>query len=183
MAHACGESWFLTSRIGPGGMAALLLLAVLAAPVWAKSSPGSADKPAVDVNLVSAAELEQVRGIGPALAARIVAARDSGGKFRDADELRRRVRGIGETNLRRMVASGLVLSGPSLVAPTSAASRERVELLVGNIPAKSEARSGGRVEEIACCGRDAGGGGPSGSSKPDTSREASDAAPPVKSKR
>ncbi len=45
----------------------------------------------LDVNTASAAELENVTGIGPVLAERIIAARP----FRNADELRR-VKGIGE---------------------------------------------------------------------------------------
>lgn len=105
----------------------------------------------VDANTASAAELERVRGIGPALAARIVAARTSGGPFREPEDLRRRVRGVGEANLRRMIASGLVLSGAARIVPAKAAARERVDLVVGNVPAKSEARSLGRIEEISCC--------------------------------
>lgn len=107
----------------------------------------------VDVNAASAAELEQVRGIGPALAARIVAARHQGGRFRDTDDLRARVRGIGEANLRRMLAAGLSVPAPLRIEPNQAAARERVELIVGNSPSKAESRGKGRVEELACCGK------------------------------
>jgi len=68
------------------------------------SASGKGPLPSVDVNAASAAELERVRGIGPALASRIAAARSTGGPFRDTDDLRRRVRGVGEANLRRMLA-------------------------------------------------------------------------------
>ena len=105
----------------------------------------------VDVNAATAAELERVRGIGPALAGRIVAARNSGGRFRDTDDLRRRVRGIGESNLRRMLASGLDLQGPARVEPVRAAARDRIELLVGNSASKAEPKSLGRIEEVRCC--------------------------------
>lgn len=104
-------------------------------------------RPPVDVNAVSAAELETIRGIGPALAARIVASRDQGGKFRDADDLRQRVRGIGQANLQRMIAAGLQVSGPARIEPEQAAVRERVELIVGNAPRKTDARQQGRIEE------------------------------------
>ena len=105
----------------------------------------------VDANAAPAAELERVRGIGPALASRIVAARSTGGQFRDTDDFRRRVRGVGEANLRRMLASGLVLGGAARIVPLKAAARDRVDLVVGNVPAKSEFRGLGRIDEVRCC--------------------------------
>lgn len=48
----------------------------------------------IDIDIATAAEIETLRGIGPALAARIVADRDSLGPFGSTDELQR-VRGIG----------------------------------------------------------------------------------------
>ena len=111
----------------------------------------------VDANAASAAELERVRGIGPALSSRIVAARSTGGPFRDTDDFRRRVRGVGEANLRRMLASGLVLGGATRIVPLKAAARDRVDLVVGNVPAKSEFRGLGRIEEVRCCASHAAG--------------------------
>lgn len=55
----------------------------------------------IDLNRATAAELEALPGIGPALAARIVAYRDSAGGFRDIGELAR-VRGIGAATLERL---------------------------------------------------------------------------------
>ena len=49
----------------------------------------------IDLDVASATEIETLRGVGPALAARIVADRDSLGPFGSTDELQR-VRGIGE---------------------------------------------------------------------------------------
>jgi competence ComEA-like helix-hairpin-helix protein len=70
-------------------------------------APGAAPAPAapyvdphlvvpavIDLDVASAAEIETLRGIGPALATRIVADRDSRGPFGSTDELQR-VRGIG----------------------------------------------------------------------------------------
>ncbi len=153
LSHAVFVLCMLLGRTGWCALVAGCLVAAFAGPIWASSPARTPTKPAVDVNVVSAAELEQVRGIGPALAKRIVAARNSGGKFRDTDDLRRRVRGLGDTNLRRMMAAGLVLSPSVRVAPVADSERPRVELVMGNIPAKSEARSAGRIEEIGCCGR------------------------------
>jgi competence protein ComEA len=49
----------------------------------------------IDIDIATAAEIETLRGIGPALAKRIVADRDSLGPFGSTDELQR-VRGIGK---------------------------------------------------------------------------------------
>lgn len=65
---------------------------------------------AVDANTASADELQAIRGIGPAMAARIVEARQRE-PFRDLDDLRSRVRGIGEKNLRKMHEAGLEVGG------------------------------------------------------------------------
>lgn len=64
--------------------------------------------PAVDVNRASAAELETLPGIGPALARRIMESRAEAGPFRSADDLLR-VRGIGPATLERI--RGLVRAG------------------------------------------------------------------------
>ena len=57
--------------------------------------PGEPVIPAIiDLDIASAAEIETLRGVGPALAARMVADRDSLGPFGSTDELQR-VRGIG----------------------------------------------------------------------------------------
>lgn len=127
----------------------------------ARSRPQAADSrqrrsaAAVDVNAASAAELEQIRGIGPALAQRIVAVRTREGRFRDDADLRRRVRGIGEANLRRMVAAGLSIPGPARVDAAAAAGRAGLELIVGNTPPKSDGRGAGRIDELGCCVRPA----------------------------
>lgn len=48
----------------------------------------------IDLDVATAVEIETLRGVGPALAARIVADRDSLGPFGSVEELRR-IRGIG----------------------------------------------------------------------------------------
>lgn len=66
---------------------------------------------ALDANTATQAELETIRGVGPALSARIVEARRAR-PFADLDDLKARVRGIGDSNLRRMREAGLAV-GPS----------------------------------------------------------------------
>jgi competence protein ComEA len=69
------------------------------APVPPAALPGEPAR--VRLNRATAQELETLPGIGPALAARIVAYRDSAGGFRDLDELER-VRGIGAATLAKL---------------------------------------------------------------------------------
>lgn len=66
---------------------------------------------ALDANTATQAELQTIRGVGPALSARIVEARRAR-PFTDLDDLKARVRGIGDANLRRMREAGLAV-GPS----------------------------------------------------------------------
>ncbi|HEY8394856.1 MAG TPA: ComEA family DNA-binding protein [Thermaerobacter sp.] len=65
-------------------------------------SPESPTPARVDINRASAAELEQLPGIGPALAERIVADREVNGPFRRPEDLTR-VAGIGEKTLARLL--------------------------------------------------------------------------------
>ena len=62
--------------------------------------PGPAGMP-IDLDQATAAEIERLPGVGPALAARIVAYRDSGGPFGGLAALRR-VKGIGPATLERL---------------------------------------------------------------------------------
>jgi competence ComEA-like helix-hairpin-helix protein len=55
----------------------------------------------VDLNLASRDELQQLPGVGPGLAARIVQARERDGPFGSVDDLRR-VRGVGRATLERL---------------------------------------------------------------------------------
>lgn len=68
---------------------------------------------ALDVNLASQQALEQVKGVGPATARRIIAARLSEGPFRDGDDLQARVSGVGPRlaeNIRQHAIDGLAVS-------------------------------------------------------------------------
>jgi competence ComEA-like helix-hairpin-helix protein len=64
--------------------------------------------PIIDLDIATAAEIETLRGVGPGLAARIVADRDSLGPFGSTDELQR-VRGIG-ARLAAKIASQVTFS-------------------------------------------------------------------------
>jgi len=74
----------------------------------------------VDVNSADEAALTAVRGIGPAMARRIVEARAQGGAFRNADDLVDRVAGVGPKSAANLEAAGLTFgkTGTGTKPPT-----------------------------------------------------------------
>jgi competence protein ComEA len=56
----------------------------------------------IDLNRASAADLDAVPGIGPALAQRIIAYRHAHGPFKKIDELQEKVLGFGPNNLEKI---------------------------------------------------------------------------------
>ncbi len=77
---------------------------------------------ALDANTATQDELQTLRGVGPALSARIVEARRAK-PFADLEDLKARVRGIGDANLRRMREAGLQVGASGRV--------ERVQTFIG----------------------------------------------------
>jgi competence ComEA-like helix-hairpin-helix protein len=73
------------------------------APAPRRRGPAAAatDGLPIDLNHADAQELVRLPGVGPALAARIVAAREAAGSFATLDELRH-VRGLGRAKLERL---------------------------------------------------------------------------------
>ena len=65
---------------------------------------------AVDVNTANRAQLEQLRGIGPPLADKILIEREKGA-FKDWADLIARVRGIRDAKARQLSQSGLTVGG------------------------------------------------------------------------
>ena len=79
---------------------------------------------AVDVNKASQAELEAVRGVGPALSGRILAERQKG-QFKNWDDMIQRVRGVGPGSAARLSQAGLTVGRaefkPAATAPAAKA--------------------------------------------------------------
>lgn len=67
---------------------------------------------AVDVNSADASQLDGVKGIGPAISAKIVAARKNG-NFKDWNDFVQRVPGVGEKSAAKLSAAGLTVNGVS----------------------------------------------------------------------
>lgn len=63
---------------------------------------------ALDVNKASQAELEAVRGVGPALATRIMSERQKA-PFKDWSDMIQRVRGVGPGSAARLSQAGLTV--------------------------------------------------------------------------
>ncbi|WP_280152418.1 DUF655 domain-containing protein [Piscinibacter sp. XHJ-5] len=65
---------------------------------------------AVDINKATQAELEAVKGIGPAAATKILAERQKG-TFKDWGDVMQRVGGIKEAKAARLSEAGLTVNG------------------------------------------------------------------------
>ncbi|AJW97376.1 ComEA family DNA-binding protein [Burkholderia gladioli] len=79
---------------------------------------------AVDVNQANDEALRGIKGIGPAKARAIVEEREAHGPYKDTADLARRVSGIGEKSVERLVAEGLTVGAakaPGATPPAAAA--------------------------------------------------------------
>lgn len=65
---------------------------------------------AVEVNKANAADLDSIKGIGPAVSTRILDERKKG-KFKDWNDFIERVKGIGEGNAAKFSNEGLTVNG------------------------------------------------------------------------
>ena len=79
----------------------------------ALASFGVAVAAPINVNTATQTELESIKGIGPSKAKTIIAERLDGGHFQDANDLQKRVRGIGMKSVEKMVDNGLTIEAPS----------------------------------------------------------------------
>ncbi|MCB2022964.1 MAG: helix-hairpin-helix domain-containing protein [Burkholderiaceae bacterium] len=90
----------------------LLIATLLAAFAFAAQA-------SVDVNKASQAELETIKGIGPALSTKILDARKAG-DFKSWADMVDRVAGVGPGNAARFSQAGLTVGSASYSAPTAA---------------------------------------------------------------
>ncbi|MBO9516057.1 MAG: helix-hairpin-helix domain-containing protein [Variovorax sp.] len=75
---------------------------------------------AVDANKATDAELDALKGVGPALSKRIIEARKQG-EFKDWPDLMSRVKGVKEKSAARLSAEGLTVNGQPFAGAAPAA--------------------------------------------------------------
>lgn len=85
---------------------------------------------AAEANQAGAAELESVKGIGPALSGKILAARQQG-PFKSWADLLDRVSGLGPGNAAKLSQNGLTVAGATYTPTAAAAAADK--------PAKEQA--------------------------------------------
>jgi competence protein ComEA len=82
---------------------------------------------AVDVNKAGAAELDSIKGIGPAMSTKIMDERKKG-NFKDWNDFIERVKGVGEGNAAKFSTEGLTVNGTTfkgVAAPAAAKKDEK----------------------------------------------------------
>lgn len=99
---------------------------------------------AVDVNKATQAELESIKGIGPAISTRILDERKKA-SFKDWADLVERVKGVGEGNATRFSSEGLTVNGqafkgaaPAAKAPAKSDKAPKVEARAAAAAPKAE---------------------------------------------
>lgn len=105
---------------------------------------------AVDVNKASQAELETVKGIGPAIAGKILDERKKG-NFKDWNDMIERVKGVGEGNAAKFSAEGLTVNGQGFkgaaAAPKADAKTEKAAK--GDAKAEKAPKADAKAEKPA----------------------------------
>lgn len=105
------------SRLAPlrrravAGLAVLLLLGAQQARAQAMpAAPSPGVSPVIEINLATEAELDAIRGAGPAMTRALMAAR-ARQPFTDWQDLIRRVKGVGPSRARQWSADGVRVNG------------------------------------------------------------------------
>ncbi len=103
-------------RLLPILSAALLTAALLPGARPAAAQSPAAATPPLEINLASEAQLDGLRGLGPATTRRILAARAER-PFADWRDLIGRVKGLGPQLAARLSQDGLTVQGQAFEAP------------------------------------------------------------------
>lgn len=112
------------------------LIAGLIALIWSAMALA-----AVDVNKASAADLDSIKGIGPAMSSRILEERKNG-QFKDWADFINRVKGVGDASATKLSAQGLTVNSSSYQGGVIKASKNNKTANSGKSaksPAKPEA--------------------------------------------
>ena len=106
-------------------------LVVIALSLWAAAAFAAAD-----ANKATAAELDAIKGIGPAISAKIIEERKSGA-FKDWNDLITRVKGIGEASAAKLSSGGLTVNGAAF-SGTSPSATKKTEATAPTTSPKAE---------------------------------------------
>src|SRR5665811_1525264 len=79
---------------------------------------------AVDVNKASAAEMDSIKGIGPAISTKILDERKKG-NFKDWPDFIERVKGVGENNAAKFSTEGLTVGGAAYKGAVAVAAAKK----------------------------------------------------------
>jgi competence protein ComEA len=90
---------------------------------------------AVDVNKASAAELDSIKGIGPAISTKILDERKKG-NFKDWNDFIERVKGVGEGNAAKFSTEGLTVGGAAYKGAAAAPAVKKDEKTSAKVDAK-----------------------------------------------
>jgi competence protein ComEA len=119
------------------------LLALVAAAAFA----------AVDANKATQAELEAIKGVGPAIATKIIDERKKGA-FKDWNDMVERVKGVGEGNAAKFSTEGLTVNGagfkgaaPAATKPAAKADDKKAAPAAAAAPAPAAAPAVAKVDD------------------------------------
>ncbi len=104
---------------------------------------------AVDINTADKAALDTVKGVGPVIADKIIAERKIG-KFKDWDDMIKRVNGIGPATAAEMSGTGATVDGKSfkgVAAPKAADKAKEKPAAAAGKTDKPEAAAGKTAEK------------------------------------
>ena len=88
---------------------------------------------AVDVNNAGAADLDSIKGIGPAMSSKIIDERKKG-NFKDWNDFTTRVKGVGEKSAAKFSNEGLTVSGATYKGVTASPSANKTAVKANTKP-------------------------------------------------
>ena len=94
---------------------------------------------AVDVNKATAAELDGIKGIGPAISSKIIDERKKA-SFKDWQDFIDRVKGVGENNAAKFSAEGLTVNGSAFKGAVATKKEEKKAAKEDKKETKAEAK-------------------------------------------
>lgn len=105
---------------------------------------------AVDVNKANVADLDSVKGIGPAISGKIIEERKKG-NFKDWNDFIERVKGIGDGNAAKLSTAGLTVNGSSFSGAPAATTKPAAKTASKEEkakPAKEAAKTASKEEKV-----------------------------------